>query len=434
MIVHPGDALSRPDGFIGAVYALEGIEDAATILNAPTGCKMFLARTAEIQYPREFDCDEMRYAEEFFFGQSRLPCTYLDDYDFVFGASQKLEYVFGRVADKGYRFIGVLNSPGASLIGDDLERYLAWSGIGIPSLVVEKPDFSGSFGEGFGKAVRRVVESLNPQPVQVKERCVNLLGVSVWDKEWQESVASLKSLLGRCGISVQAVLCAGSSVEEISRLRAARCNVVIHDETGRAVGEWLEERYGMPLVRSPEGAPFGYEALEAWLKAVSSAVDADPEPGLAEIRRCRERTGRKLMDFHLQTGLPRGATFGVCLEASLAFPVVKCLHAYLGMIPLAVQVPDESEPFAVALREYLSGAGFGEAWNAPLEPENPPDAVFSNDAVIQRLKSQGHLRAGIALAMPDGSQTAFVPRPPLGSRGLAWVLQELSEGLWTLVE
>jgi nitrogenase molybdenum-iron protein alpha/beta subunit len=434
VIVHPSDALAKPDGFIGAVYALEGIEDAATILNAPTGCKMFLSRTVEIQYPREFDCDEMRYAEEFFFGQSRLPCTYLDDYDFVFGASQKLEYVFGRVVDKGYRFLGVLNSPGAALIGDDLERYLTWAEIGIPALVVDKPDFSGSFEQGWGTAVRRVLEKLNPPLFPVRERCVNLVGVSVWHKNWQESVSSLKALLALCGISVQAVLCAGSNTDELSHLRAACCNVVVYDEMGREPGLWLESHYGMPLVRSPEGAPFGYEALEIWLKTVCVAVGANPEPGLTHIRAFRERTGRKLMDFHLQTGLPRGATFGVCLEASLAFAVVKCFHAYLGMVPLAVQVPDESEPFACDLRKYLEEGGFASAWNASMEPENPPDAVFSNDAVIQRLKSQGHLRAGVALAMPDEALTDFVSRTVLGPEGLLWALQDLSVGLWTLVE
>jgi nitrogenase molybdenum-iron protein alpha/beta subunit len=174
--VNHQDALSVPDGFIGAVFAFEGIGDAATILNSPTGCKLFMSRTLEQQYPREFDFEEMRYAEEFFFGQARLPCTYLDDYDYVFGSSQKLDYVFGRVADKGYRFVGVLNSPGAALIGDDLARYLAWSGIKIPALVIDKPDFSGPFAEGWSNTVRRTIELLDPRPVAAQDKCVNLMG------------------------------------------------------------------------------------------------------------------------------------------------------------------------------------------------------------------------------------------------------------------
>ena len=103
--------------------AVEGIADACVILNSPTGCKMPIGEASKSRYRREVGQSDTRWAEEFYFNQDRLPCTYLDDYDYVFGPAEKLEYVFGRVADKGYSFLTVLNSPGASLIGDDLQRY-----------------------------------------------------------------------------------------------------------------------------------------------------------------------------------------------------------------------------------------------------------------------------------------------------------------------
>ena len=434
MIQNARDALSRPDGFIGAVYALEGIEDGATILNGPTGCKLFLSRTAEDQYRREFDYEEMRYAEEFFFQQPRVPCTYLDDYDFVFGASQKLEYVFAIVAEKGYRFIGVLNSPGAALIGDDLERYIEWSGIETPTMVIDKPDFTRNFEEGWTTAVKRVIATLDPTPVATKEKCVNLVGMSIWQKDWQESLKNLTALLAACGVTVHTTVCAGCSVEDLRNLRCAQCNVIVHDELGHGIAEWLEERYGMSLVRPSEGAPFGYDALESWLGAATAAVAADPAAGIELIRKSKARACEKLMEFNLQTGLPKGSTFAVCLEASLALPLVKWFHSYLGMVPVAVQVPDEAETLADTLKQYLQEIGSGGAWNADLDSANPPHAVVSNDAVVMRMMSEKKVHAGIVLAMPDIDTTQFIPRSVLGTEGPLWVLEQLAAGLWTLVE
>ncbi len=434
MILEASDALARPDGFVGAVYAVEGLRDAVTLLNGPTGCKIFLAATAEQQFRREVDYDEMRYAEEFFFQQQRVPCTYLDDYDFVFGAAQKLEYVFGRIAERGYRFLGVLNSPGAALIGDDLDRYRQWSGITTPTMVMDKPDFTRNFEEGWTNAVQRILDVLQPDPQSRQERTVNLLGVSIWHKDWQASIEQLTELLALCGIRVHTTLCAGCTVEELKTLRQAACNVVVHDELGRELGAWLTERYQMPLVRSAEGAPLGFDALEAWLCQVAEAVHADPRPGLERIERIKRRACEKLMEFHLQTGLPKGATFGVCLEASLAYPLVKWFYGYLGMVPTAVQVPDETEPLAAALKAYLAEIGQPQAWNAPLDAELPPQVVASNDAVVMRLLAGRKLAAGIVLAMPDLGTVDFVGRSVLGPQGPLWILDRLTAGLWRLVE
>jgi hypothetical protein len=140
------------------------------------------------------------------------------------------------------------------------------------------------------------------------------------------------------------------------------------------------------------------------------------------------------MEFNLGTGLPKGATLGVCLEASLALPAVKWCHSYLGMIPVAVQVPDESEPLAETLRAYLEQNGMAEAWNAPLDSSDPPNAVLSNDAVIRRMMSKNRHHAVVSLAMPDAGETEFVPKAVLGTAGPLWTLERLATGLWPLVE
>ncbi|MDR2403444.1 MAG: oxidoreductase, partial [Spirochaetaceae bacterium] len=113
-----------PDGFTGALFAIEGIKDACTILNGPTGCKFYHSAISDSQFFRSPTYDPLEYTEGFYFGQSRIPSTYLDGEDYIFGSGEKLTRILKSVVKKRYRLIAVVNSPGAALIGDDLEDFL----------------------------------------------------------------------------------------------------------------------------------------------------------------------------------------------------------------------------------------------------------------------------------------------------------------------
>ncbi len=430
MIVEHTDVLAEPDGFFGSILAVEGITDACTILNAPTGCKMHIGELSKDQFRREVGQHDMRWAEEFYFGQDRLPCTYLDDYDYVFGPAEKLEYVFGRVAEKGYSYIAVLNSPGASLIGDDLQRYIDWAQLKVPTLVLDKPHFTEPFESGWIEAACNSIDALAPQEMPVVEKTVNLVGLSIWHKHWKGSRAELEHLLALCGIKVHSVLLADCTVEQIRQLRSAACNVVAHDELGGPLAKHLADRYNIPFVRSDDGAPIGFDATEAWVRAVCEALDVDPSPAVQEIEGHRKKAAEKLYRFTLKTGMPRGVSFGVALDASMALPLTKWLAGYLAMTPVAVQVTNEDHPMAMQLKDYLESIGVGKAWNAEMKAASPPDVVFSNDAVFLRMISRKRKTIGINLAMPSKDVTHFMPRAVLGLKGTLWLLERLCNGLW----
>ena len=74
--------------------------------------------------------DPLRYAEPFYFGQSRVPATYLDGHGLcVSGPRKKLERILQKISkEKGHGLVAVVNSPGAALIGDDLERMIDEAG------------------------------------------------------------------------------------------------------------------------------------------------------------------------------------------------------------------------------------------------------------------------------------------------------------------
>lgn len=89
-----------PDALTGALMAIEGITDARAVLNSPTGCKFYHGHIADKQYPRDSSYDPLQYQEKFFFGQPRIPCTYLDEDDYVAGSTEKLKSILPDMAKK----------------------------------------------------------------------------------------------------------------------------------------------------------------------------------------------------------------------------------------------------------------------------------------------------------------------------------------------
>lgn len=157
----------QPDGFTGALLALEGIADAAVILHGPTGCRGLHSAFSEHAFPRELIAERLNYAERFYFGQPRIPTTYLDGDDFIFGAKEKLREAIRTTLTHRPALLALVNAPGAALIGEDLQQGLTDSTATIPAIAIEMPAFSRTMAEGYQQAVLAVLEGLNlsPQPI-----------------------------------------------------------------------------------------------------------------------------------------------------------------------------------------------------------------------------------------------------------------------------
>ena len=87
-------------------------------------------------------------------------------------------------------------------------------------------------------------------------------------------------------------------------------------------------------------------------------TQSDPTSALSSIRADRERACQLLDRFNLLTGLPKGATFAVKADSSVALPLTKWLYNYLGMVPSSVTVnPGSSEQDSSLLAEFLNSIG-----------------------------------------------------------------------------
>jgi len=454
---------TAPDALTGAVLAVEGIPDAAVLLNGPTGCKFFHGAVAEGQLPRESSYDPLRYIDEFYFGQPRVPSTYLDGDDYVFGASEKLRRILPVVAAKGHSLIAVVNTPGAALIGDDLERFVRAADLDVPCVAIESTGYSGTMEDGFQEAVIQTLGVLGERDddrlrgrhkddddqgprhehdEHAQDRSVDgdvrpgvaLLGISIFDRFWEGDVAELRRLLELCGVDVRAVVCAGSTVDELRRVGDAPLGVVVHEESADRLASWLEEHRGLRVLRPGDapigatadaaqghsapigatadaaqghaaddladardlqGAPIGFDATEQWLREVCAAVGVDSSPAVSAVDDARRRAAMHVKRFNSLTGLPKGATFTVQAPPSVAVPLRRWLHDYLGMVAV----------------------------------DGSADVVFGDGAEVARLHASGSASAGIEIALPSGGYVDVVPKCLLGPAGALYLLESTLNAL-----
>lgn len=417
-----------PDSFTGAIAAIEGIKDAAVLLNGPTGCKFYHGALSENQLPRADSLDPLYYSEEFYFGQPRVPATYLDDYDYVFGATDKLEKILPVVAGKGHAFIAVINSPGAALIGDDLLRFIQNAALPVPCIAIENTGFSEPVSSGFQNAVIDVLKTLPLKHREVRKKSVNLIGISIFHHHWQGNISELTTLLGACGITVNAGVCAGCTLSELESIASAECNIVLHGEYADTLTPFIEERYHMESLLSPQGLPIGFESTEAWLISICKRFNVDPGPGFQLIKGARKKSYEALNRFNALSGLPKGATFGVCADTSLVLPLVKWLYQYLGMVPVSV-VPGEALPdYEKEIRAFLREIDCKEAWQAAPE-DAAPDVFFGSETLISRLRFSGRPFTGIDIALPAGTYQHVIPKKYMGAQGALYLIEKIINGL-----
>ena len=279
-----------PESFIGVIAGFEGVSDGYTAVHAPTGCKFYPASVAEDMYvhtssslPR--NRNPLTMGSVYFFAQPRVPCTYLDMDAFVSGASVRLRDMMATVDEFKPSVVGVMNSPGASLVGEDLTALESR----CPVAVVEHAEYSGTLADGFQDAVLALLKAIPPER-RSERHGVNITGLSISHLRWNDTLDDLTRLLNLCGVHVNRCVGAGWSAQDIRDSADAELTVSVYPEYGDRICEFYEREYGIPSYTCPEGAPIGFTALESWIKGICERVGADPSPALKEISLKRRRT------------------------------------------------------------------------------------------------------------------------------------------------
>jgi nitrogenase molybdenum-iron protein alpha/beta subunit len=419
-----------PDSFSGALFAVEGVRDGCTILNGPTGCKFYHSAISDSQFMRHATYSPLEYTEGFF-GQPRIPATYLDGHDYVFGSGEKLSNILRTAVGKKYALIAVVNSPGAALIGDDLDRFIAGETKGtVPCFALENSGFSGSFGSGYEKAMLKILDVLELKKEAPKSNpAVNLIGLSIYQKYFGSNYKTLKGLLELCGIETISAPGAGDSVEVMRKIPSAALNIVIYPEYGKETARYLKERFDLPYIIPAEGPPAGFYSTESFINEICGYFGVSSAKAGAALETARAGAYLQLSRFSSLLGMPRGCLFSVKAESSTAYALTRWLCSYLGMIPAAVSVlPGGDGAFTKKLVDFLDSVNHGEALTNSIT-ETPAQILLADGNTIAAVRLYGQKFCGIEIALPSLGYVDVTEKTLFGAEGGLFLLEQILNGL-----
>lgn len=424
-----------PDSLTGLILGFEGIRNALVILNGPTGCKFYHSITAENQSIRKDDYDPLNYPEEWFFGQRRVPCTYLDKRDYVYGSDRKLtdaiDFILKRITPD---VLIVVNSPGAALIGDDLERIVSsavkscgFTDQSLPVITCQSPGYSRDLTDGYREACRMILERFCAEDcadsddtasggkVYDDTPAVNLLGLSIYQKYHAGDIKEISRLLKLCGIRVNTSLLCESTLDEIRRVPEALMNIVVDPDYGLDTAEYLKNKYGTPYIVSEYGYPVGFKAMEKLLEDIYKALISQSEDifphniyaelAMKELEKARAQAYVHLARLSSLTGLPKGAPFAVYGTPAQKRGYSTFLKEYLGM----EDVSDGTEN------------GAGEHQN----DKTDPDIVLADGNTIAMMKADGKKFSGIEISLPTIGYIDVIEKTHLGAEGGLFLIEQI---------
>jgi nitrogenase molybdenum-iron protein alpha/beta subunit len=419
-----------PDSFSGMIFALEGVKRAVVLLNGPTGCKFYHSATSDNQTLRQFEFDPLNYPEKWYFGQPRVPCTYLDNGDYVYGSADKLAEALNFLRERvPFDLLAIVNSPGAALIGDDL-RGIAEPVLGDrPLVTLETPGFSSDVCAGHEEAALALLTQVELNELtDIRPKAVNVLGLSLFHRNHTGDVRELERLLTLGGVEVNCLLCAGGDLESVKNVPRAALNVVVYPEYGLKIAEFLRDRYGTPFYVCP-GPPVGFEATEKLMADVCGLLGTDFAPVLADSERARARAYAFLSRVSSLTGLPKGVAFAAEGTYSELYAYTDFFVRYFGMVPDCLSVLNPgSDAFSGRLEALLNELGVPGALNRDILDTNA-ELVFGSGNTIARLKLKKHIFSGIETALPSLGYYDVVPKTHLGVSGALLLIEQVLNGL-----
>ncbi|MBQ7736798.1 MAG: oxidoreductase [Oscillospiraceae bacterium] len=401
-----------PDSITGMIFALEGMGGAIVLLNGPMGCRFYHSTTSQflsihplLYLPTESGEKvpvDYNYLNDWFFRQERVPCTYLDGYDYVYSTRDKVSDALEFIRDNvDHSVLGIVNSPGATLIGDNLLDLAREKLGGARVVMLESSGYSDSFEEGYSLAslelLRQVGTTLwSGRSLRSRTgRKVNLLGLSIWHRYMEGDKEELSRLLSLCGLELNAALCADCSPAEFARLPDADLNVVLSPEMGLEPARYMAEAWDQPYYVCPS-LPIGFSAVEKVFREIASILGTDDGPLLAESEKGRALAWYKIHQIHQAFGKPRGVPFFVSGS------------------------PAQEKAYTAFLRDYLG-----------MEPSGPEEAelVYADANCIAELMLKNRLFCGIEINQPGMGYVDLIPKTHMGIRGALFLIEQTLNGL-----
>ncbi|MDR3075003.1 MAG: hypothetical protein LBU30_03050 [Candidatus Methanoplasma sp.] len=424
----PGIKKIHMDGFTGALMAVESFDGTVTVLHGPGGCRNYHTFLSSQCYARKSPENFRKYSQKYFYWNSRMPCTYMDENDYINGADSKIEEILPIIKEVDGGAAVFIQSPGASLIGDNISDVIERLGYSGTALAIEESLISQPFSSSYDHTVRSIIEWKRPKRSDTVKGTVNLLGLPITTRAWEDSLEELRHMLALCGIEVMTSPGAGCPVSGIDSSADAEYNVMVCPEYGSGTADYYESEFGIPCIISDAGAPVGFDASEEWIKNICSVMGKDPSGALGYIDRHRFRAF-KTIDKLVYNQRTRGVRFAVMADSSVLLPLTKWLYSYLSMVPVFLEAePGEDTGCMRSLGEFIGCSGLGNSLGTDLA-KAVPYFVFADGHMSETMRLMGVCKAGVDISAPDLSHFSFIPKPVMGALGAMYILDEVFNSL-----
>jgi nitrogenase molybdenum-iron protein alpha chain len=285
-----------------ALGQLGEILDAAVINHAPSGCAITSVglHVLRRQLADKFGLDTRHAA---------FVATDMNENDTVFGATGDIKTIALEIYSRykpGAIFIGT--SCVSGVIGEDIVPVVEELRQLLPIPVA--PVFCEGFrskiwASGFDASFHAILTSVVEPPRQ-KTNKVNFINF------FGSAAVEIAQMFANFGVEPTFLL-ANSTIEQLKHLSEAAATVSICGTLGSYLGNGLEERYGVPYVRSLQ--PHGIKGFETWLRNLGEAIGKQKEVE-AYIERERayylpkiEEVKKELSGLRAVLGMGPGYTF-----------------------------------------------------------------------------------------------------------------------------
>ena len=221
----------KPSSFEGALWAAQGITDARVIYHAPPGCYL-------MQHMNSI-CNEWH---------PEMYSTLISYAEVMQGTGKKLEEVLEKVVAEKPQAIIIITSPVIEITGDDVQGAVAAAG--FEKTVIIRPTLGGTLADGKEKAFIALT-GLMKADKEKRKKSVNLIGPTYNTFNWRADVFELKRMLSAIGISVNTVLTADCTVDEIVNAPRAELNICMYPyDSGIECAKKMQEQFSIPYTAS----------------------------------------------------------------------------------------------------------------------------------------------------------------------------------------
>lgn len=416
-----------PDGFVGAVMAVESISDAVAFLHGPGGCRVrFMVHSGAV-FPRVRLEENDSFYIPYFYGYPRVPATYLDEYDYINGAYYKLEEGLPIVGDKEPGLIVIINSPGAGLIGDNHERAIREAGLEDRAIFMDESLVSIPMTQGYDHTLLEIMKHLDPKKERTDKDTVNIIGITVMDKDFKAALEEITENIESMGLKVRCAPGAGADLSDLKDSINSEYCVVVCPEACQDLMEFYRAA-GLKIIRSEAGAPVGFDAVESFYKTIAEATGKDASVPLSKVAKARDKIYQKFVGMRYNALRIKGLKFSAAGIASVIRPLTEWMYSYLATAPVAVDVDPGSDQLEIdRLKAFLESIDYGQSFG--VEPKIGSDIVLCEGITAVTMRLNGECRIGVPIGHSTMGLDDVIPRPIYGIQGALYILDEILHGV-----